>query len=275
MGRPLFSSARQPAVRVQPEPHYPSYEKWSYANAFDPDAEEFFENDDAVYEAFIDPGQQIQLPGSSPLPATVIEAEPISSPSSSEASSSGRGSPMEAYPRDMRPATYAGLLGLDETRLPVPTPRNPTLDAQIDAVRGLPADQRVNYYLSLIEQMEVARQRDEDSGESREDMGQARPTARDRVPTYLDLPQEESRASTPEPVPYVPATPRPSTPPMQPASAYLSPSPPPSVTPRLYSWTAFPPATLPPPASPLTNRGARVSVARLPTPSLVAAHRAA
>ncbi|KAJ3000911.1 hypothetical protein NUW54_g6716 [Trametes sanguinea] len=177
---------------------------------------------------------------------------------------------MEAYPRDMRPATYAGLLGSDEPRLPVPTPRNPAVDVQIDAVRGLPAEQRVSYYLSLIEELEAARQR-----EHREDTGQARPTVRDRIPTYLDLPQDESRASTPEPVSYVPATPRPSTPPMQPASAYLSPSPPPSVSPRLYSWTAFPTTTLPPPSSPLTNRGARVSVARLTTPSLVAAHRAA
>ncbi|KIJ65539.1 hypothetical protein HYDPIDRAFT_68132, partial [Hydnomerulius pinastri MD-312] len=55
MGRPLFSKAFQttPAVR-EPEPQC-QYEKWSYLNAFDPDSDEFFESEHAVYEDFIDP----------------------------------------------------------------------------------------------------------------------------------------------------------------------------------------------------------------------------
>ncbi|KAJ3000909.1 hypothetical protein NUW54_g6715 [Trametes sanguinea] len=74
MGRPLYSSVRQPAVRVQPEHQYPSYEKWSYANAFDPDAEEFFENERCrLRGVHRSRGQQIQLPSSASLPATVIE----------------------------------------------------------------------------------------------------------------------------------------------------------------------------------------------------------
>ncbi|CDO69339.1 hypothetical protein BN946_scf184746.g20 [Trametes cinnabarina] len=278
MGRPLFSAGLQPAVRVQPEPQHPSHDKWSYDNAFDPDADEFFENDDAVYEAFIDPGQQIQLPGSSFPPAAVLAAEPISSPSSSEASSSDRGSPtvpfpVHMFPTDLRPATYDALRASnDDTRLPPPTPRDPALDAQIDAVRGLPSDQRVDYYLSMIEHMEVARQRQADERQRRlENLRETRPRMRDMIPDHLPLPQHQPRSATPEPVP---ATPRPSTPPMQPASVSLSPSPPPSVTPRLYSWTTFP-ATIPPPGSPLSNRGARVSVARFSAPSLIAAQRAA
>ncbi|KAG1774114.1 hypothetical protein EV702DRAFT_1126851 [Suillus placidus] len=54
MGRPLYSKAFQtePIIR-EPEAPCP-YEKWSYINAFDPDSDEFFENDRAVYEAFVD-----------------------------------------------------------------------------------------------------------------------------------------------------------------------------------------------------------------------------
>ena len=64
MGRPLFSKAtnsRDPIVRVvEPEKTIPQqsvYTRWTYSNAFDPDADEFFESDDAVFEAFIDPSQ--------------------------------------------------------------------------------------------------------------------------------------------------------------------------------------------------------------------------
>lgn len=54
MGRPLYSKAFQtePIIR-QPEAPCP-YEKWSHINAFDPDSDEFFESDQAVYEAFVD-----------------------------------------------------------------------------------------------------------------------------------------------------------------------------------------------------------------------------
>ncbi|KAI0633521.1 hypothetical protein C8Q77DRAFT_1217899 [Trametes polyzona] len=260
MGRPLFSASRQPAVRVQPEPQHPTYEKWTYANAFDPDADEFFENDDAVYEAFIDPGQQVPLPVSLPSAAT-NSLEEMSS--SSEGSSSGRGSPMEIVDvttLGREPAT-AAVRVLDDTRMPVPTPRNPSLDAQIDAGRGLPAEERVQYYLSLIDRMETARQRERE--------------AHNRALSYVDS-TRDSRTPSPEPVSRVPATSaRPSTPPTYATPQLLSPSPPPSVTPRLYSWTTFPTVTIPPPASPLTNRGARVSMARIATPSLIPAHRAA
>ncbi|KAF8508903.1 hypothetical protein JB92DRAFT_2950298 [Gautieria morchelliformis] len=60
MGRPLYTSillarhateaAAQPAP---PKPTYPVVEKWSRWNAFDPDSDEFFEADNAVYEAFL------------------------------------------------------------------------------------------------------------------------------------------------------------------------------------------------------------------------------
>ncbi|OCB87645.1 hypothetical protein A7U60_g5171 [Sanghuangporus baumii] len=59
MGRPLFSTlvARAaPVVRVaepEEETKLPTYERWSYVNAFDPDSDEFFDGDNVVYEAFL------------------------------------------------------------------------------------------------------------------------------------------------------------------------------------------------------------------------------
>ncbi|KAI0820752.1 hypothetical protein BC628DRAFT_1329556 [Trametes gibbosa] len=271
MGRPLFSASSQPAVRLQPEPQPPTYETWTYANAFDPDSEEFFESDDAVYEAFIDPGQQIQLPLAPPTVRTVVDI--VINSSSSEGTSSGRGSPMELAEVDtfIQGDSLAAddRRVLDDTRIPVPTTRNPTLDAQLDAGRSIPAEDRVQYYLSLIDRMESARERERQG---------SRPSVRDRVPTFLDLPQEESRGSSPEPVSptRVVGTPmRPSTPLSHSSPQLLTPSPPPSVTPRFYSWSTYSSRAAPYPPSPLTNRGARVSVARIATPSLVPAHRAA
>lgn len=54
MGRPLYSNAFRstPAVR---DPESPRCEKWSYLNAFDPDSDEFFDDENAVYEDFIGP----------------------------------------------------------------------------------------------------------------------------------------------------------------------------------------------------------------------------
>ncbi|KAI0738476.1 hypothetical protein C8Q80DRAFT_1124660 [Daedaleopsis nitida] len=274
MGRPLFS-ARSPAVRVEPEPQQPTYEKWTYWNAFDPDSDEFFENDDAVYEAFIDPADRIQLPADRAQPSAVVDVDVSSS---SEASSSGRGTPMEVVDADA-PDTASearreilrasGMRALDD-----PSPRNAVLDAEIEAGRDLPSQERVLYYLSLMENMENPQ------GRERRNQQEPRPTVRERIPTYLDLPQEESRTPSPEPVALsraipIPSTPaRPSTPPAQNTPLFASPSPPPSVTPRLYSWSSLAPAPGVP-GSPLTNRGARMSVAHIVAPPLVPAYRVA
>ncbi|KLO06795.1 hypothetical protein SCHPADRAFT_1002114 [Schizopora paradoxa] len=61
MGRPLFSTLIEPAVRVS-EPVYTdevikgggiACERWSITNPFDPDDDAFFDNEHAVYEAFL------------------------------------------------------------------------------------------------------------------------------------------------------------------------------------------------------------------------------
>ncbi|THH30097.1 hypothetical protein EUX98_g4098 [Antrodiella citrinella] len=68
MGRPLYSSISTAAatsaptppdvtIRTVPDavPDVPEVHKWSYWNAFDPDADDFFNGPNAVYEAFVDP----------------------------------------------------------------------------------------------------------------------------------------------------------------------------------------------------------------------------
>ena len=285
MGRPLFSASRQPAVRVEPEPQHPTVEKWTYWNAFDPDSDEFFDNDDAVYEAFIDPANRIQLP----TDPTDAPAEPIDVSSSSEASSSGRGTPttvvddIDHQADRMMTVTMQDLQSRTRIMraLDLPLPRNSTLDAAIDAGRGLPTAERVTYLRSLLDRTDPERERAE---EPRALEAEARPALREREPTYLDWPQEDSRPTTPEPtegprasMPALATPVRPSTPPAQVARAtplFVSPSPPPSVTPRLYSWATISAPGLAVPTSPLTNRSARMSVAHIVRPSFVPVHRA-
>ncbi|KAI1791780.1 major facilitator superfamily domain-containing protein [Ganoderma leucocontextum] len=274
---------RVPAVRVEPEPQHPTVEKWTYWNAFDPDSDEFFDNDDAVYEAFIDPADRIQLPADPTEPP----AEAIDVSSSSEASSSGRGTPMEVVDdidtqtNRMMTVTMQDLESRTRIMraLDLPLPRNSALDAAIDVGRGLPAEERVTYLRSLLDRTDSDRERAQEPRAQAE----ARSALREREPTYLDWPQEDSRPTTPEPAggarASVPVTPvRPSTPPAQAAQAtplFISPSPPPSVTPRLYSWATISASGPAVPTSPLTNRGARMSVAHIVRPSLVPVHRAA
>jgi len=62
MGRPLYSTliaTAEPVVHVA-EAKTPTYERWSPVNAFDPDADEFFEGDNAVYEAFLSPEEMFR-----------------------------------------------------------------------------------------------------------------------------------------------------------------------------------------------------------------------
>lgn len=75
MGRPLFSTlyaSAAPAVRVVEAPT-PTYERWSYVNAFDPDADEFFEGDNCVHEDFL-PLQDTSVSVSSPIPGLVHQS---------------------------------------------------------------------------------------------------------------------------------------------------------------------------------------------------------
>ena len=268
MGRPLFS-ARQPAVRVEPEPQHPPLQRWSYWNAFDPDADEFFENDDAVYEAFIDPASRVLLPTDASIPVVDVDVS-----SSSEASSSGRGTPMEVEDTDeddarprVRRVTTGGIR----------VSRFAAIDAALQASRrdGTPA----RYRIPEEEEAPRTPEPEPERAPRTPAAPEARPSVRERVVTYLDYPEEPSRSPSPSPeqlrvLRTIPSRPvRPSTPPAQ-MTPLFAPSPPPSVTPRLYSWSTL---TAPAPASPLSNRDARMSVAHIMTPThtLIPAHRVA
>lgn len=115
MGRPLFSAAYDsaPAVAVRTEPEVvPSanpYEKWSRWGSFDPDSDELFESDEAVYEAFLDAADLVQRGAdTTDGPETIgvlVEREmeraysPVES-LSSDSTVSGRESPMAEGPDD-------------------------------------------------------------------------------------------------------------------------------------------------------------------------------
>ncbi|PCH36323.1 hypothetical protein WOLCODRAFT_140341 [Wolfiporia cocos MD-104 SS10] len=268
MGRPLFSRSHQtPAVRVEPEQPHPTYEKWTYWNAFDPDADEFFENDNAVYEAVVDPTLVRVLP---PLASTA-------SSSSSEASSSGASSPTEESSEESLLAERRRL-GWAYLRTPA-TPeeqeqgRPPLAPARRDAPLG-PAEART--YDVGDQAAPYASVPNISSGPA------ATQPVRERVlppPTSpvsaapapdFHLPIQVLRAYTDGPAMHEeaamhsrgvaasqPSSPvRSVTPPNQAGASYSTPSLAPSVTPRLYSWAN---RQSPYPTSPVAPRGSLMS----------------
>ncbi|KAI0954506.1 hypothetical protein AcW1_006381 [Taiwanofungus camphoratus] len=273
MGRPLFSHSHQaPAVRVEPEHAQPTYEKWTYWNAFDPDSDEFFENDDAVYEAFID-AAHLQLHEGEDRRTMVVE----DNMSSSEGSSSGRGSPMDEseglsveeidmelrrQASWMRVQLQSGETEEDQgTRratagspgppqvVDVPMPSQAALHTQ-NQPREVVSTYLDSTIASMLAMREIAYPLPPNPV--------ATSYVRSPVPSNVDRlsrspsPALDSIADPfpPSPEPAFsprargvaapqPSTPeRPSTPPIQTASFYSSPSPPPTVTPRLYSWSS-------------------------------------
>jgi len=289
MGRPLFSHQYQtPAVRVEPE-QPPTYEKWTYWNAFDPDSDEFFESEDAVYEAFIDPSQ-LPLQGSedgtqsrSHSPQLVMRDDSVSS-----ASSSGRGTPMddaqsvsvEEINLDRRQAAWVQIGRVEETetqRDPMPTT---FVESPIED-RVYHAGEMVTQYANMYQIVSTHPSRASPSRTP----PRVSPPPFIRSPTYIDYASRppsppvhiERATQLPSPVdddeleyispPAAPTTPpRPVTPPH--AARFLDdhseePTPPPTVTPRFYTWGtsrwAIPPAShyppSPVPASPLAHRG--------------------
>ncbi|THH15234.1 hypothetical protein EW146_g5216 [Bondarzewia mesenterica] len=75
MGRPLFSSVDRSPVVVAPETgEHIHYEKWTHG-AFDPDSDEFFE--DAVYEAFLEPEDTIDVNSAERMSTSTVAAENV------------------------------------------------------------------------------------------------------------------------------------------------------------------------------------------------------
>ncbi|OCH91517.1 hypothetical protein OBBRIDRAFT_792229 [Obba rivulosa] len=290
MGRPLFSHQYQtPAVRVEPE-QPPTYEKWTYWNAFDPDSDEFFESEDAVYEAFVDPSQlplQDQEDGrvsrSHSPPLAVLRDDSVS-----PASSSGRGTPMddvqtvsvEEISLDTHQSGWVQIGRVEETEMQ----RDPMPTTFVES----PIEDRVYHAGEMVTQYANMYQIVSTHPSSRASPSQPSASAPPfiRSPTYIDYASRppspplhiERATQLPSPIhdtyleyvsspPAFMIPPRPVTPPT--LSARLreeqaeDPSPPPTVTPRLYTWgtsrwavpsaSHYPPS--PVPASPLAHRG--------------------
>lgn len=287
MGRPLYSQSFQaPIVRVEPEPEaYPAPEKWSYWNRFDPDADEFFENDDAVYEAIIDASQPpVRMQGTG---ESVHEAVEDSS-SSSDASSSGRDSPLQDYPS-------VRAEGADEW-----------LRRQLEVPQQIPGLRAQRNLEESIGAENVANQTDEPSFDhliptnifgyrsherrpllSNTTASSNNPipdstTRRTPSPTRVSVSSSDNQSGLPDSLrdsSRVPAPVTPSTPLTQRSVLYDTPSPAPTVTPRLFQWSIRPVAAVPispsPSSSgPLTNHSARRSVTHISSvPSLIPIHR--
>ncbi len=289
MGRPLYS---RPAVTVRvanedppapaTAPAQPTYEKWSYWNAFDPDADEWFEGDDAVYEAFItDPSQVVPNPLSPTSPVTEEDDGPIivsvppdviraGSPLSSGSSEAGE---------DNERARTGGLRILGESGS-YSEESDDEIEGSVVVVNHRPRIQGTSIEEGgRVYTVDEFIMRDEglfDAPTSNQMSSAAAPTAIrviDSIPISVPVQVEEFE---------VPRTP-PRAPRLSSNSGtastswtttplvFASPSPPPSVTPRLYSWSSgsrgsvLPPPPMSPTANrgPLPNRSARMSVAHI------------
>ena len=245
MGRPLYSQSFAPiapVVRTDPPPPAP-YEKWTYWNPFDPDSDEFFDND-PVYEAFID------LP-SSVLPPVVVQL-PVAADlsSSSEDTLTDTDSPMFVAsddPARSLPEVYPDYW-------PFPPQRQPT------TTTAIPTDSPVPDVATYVPP----------SPQPRPLPAQSRP----RSATVAVPPQR--RFSYPYQNPFdglprtsnitpiaIPARTTVSSLPLLPPSPA---GPAPSTTPRVLNWTSPPSASTP--AGPLTNPNARMSLAHI-APTLI------
>lgn len=294
MGRPLYSQSFQaPIVRVEPEPEaYPAPEKWSYWNRFDPDADEFFENDDAVYEAVIDASQPpVRMQATGESIRVVIEDSSVSS----DESSSGRDSPLQDYP-DVRAEGTAEWVVEGRTipeRVPQrffapPTSRNPNASADESVTLGIeanrndepPADHLITTHVFEYRSHERRPLLPNTPASSNVLIPDSTPR-RSPSPGPVTSPSDRqsdipdsfhNSAGSPAPM-------TPSTPPNQRSILYDTPSPAPTVTPRLFQWTIRPVAAMPMSPSPtstgpLTNHSARRSVTHIsPVSSLIPIHR--
>lgn len=255
MGRPLYSRTfSSPAVR-DPEP--PACETWSYLNAFDPDSDEFFDNENTVYEDFVDPVGPV-IPGDEEdedeeerdmLVVRMGNASPVTS----ESSLSDNESPLAAVAEN---------------------PSRLAMDAFYDARESIQDDSEP----ALVEP--AVRVRLAGRGEARwgSEVFLRRGFAPDAIrnASYHSYAQRESlpvpAPSAPIPVPALSrrsipderVSLSPSTPPRQTPMAQFAMSPPPASTPRLYSWARNPShSTSPSSGGPFTNPHARTSYTHL------------
>lgn len=249
MGRPLYSRTfiTTPAVR-DPEP--PVCEKWSHLNAFDPDSDEFFDNENTVYEDFISPVTPISSAEDDEedeRDMLVVRMGNIS-PSSSLSSLSDSDSPLALTPEE--PSPLAMRLFRDSRHF----------EEDLESALMEPAV-RVRLAGRTSEARRPRRQL----------------ATRGTLNRSYHAQRSESLPVPPPsaPIPVPPPSRRaafmdehvalsPSTPPRQTSMAHFAMSPPPTSTPRLYTWARNPGhPTSPSTGGPFTNPFARASYAHL------------
>ena len=271
MGRPLYSRTftTTPAVR-DPEP--PSCETWSYLNAFDPDSDDFFDNENAVYEDFVD--------HVTPLNPVEVDEEDVdeeeardmlvvrmgnASPISSESSSlSDNESPLAVGTEDPAQLVVDAFHGIRQ--MSDEGESEPAVRVRL-ATRSFAGEARWGSQTTESVRTHPRRQ------------FATRAAFRGgpyRSHSHRDESLPVPAPSAPIPVPAVSrrsaavddrALPSPSTPPRQ--TPYFSMSPPPTSTPRLYTWARNPShSTSPSSGSPFTNPHARTSYTHL-SPALI------
>ncbi|KAG1881077.1 hypothetical protein F4604DRAFT_1578173 [Suillus subluteus] len=254
MGRPLYSKAFQtePIIR-EPETPLP-YQKWSYINAFDPDSDEFFENDQAVYEAFID---HVPVEHSEDEEETEEDRETvvIRLDLTGEGSHLDRDSPMAVGGDSLAQyiaQAYQRQTAEPETPVRIDSSRD--IMAPLDAhPQPVPSTQPHNIF-------------NHTHHESRGELPLPTPSAPIPVPGT-----HSQHSSSGEGLSFssfyhqhLSSTP----PPRYTSFSRFSPSPPPTVSPRIYSWASHHQTYSPAGTSPLPNNNARMSHAHI-SPALV------
>ncbi|OJA20455.1 hypothetical protein AZE42_06082 [Rhizopogon vesiculosus] len=265
MGRPLYSKAfsTEPVVR-EPEPSCP-YEKWSYVNAFDPDSDEFFENDQAVYEAFVDhvAAEQSEEEDDVEESDMVVIRMGNASPISSEDSLSDRDSPMAVGADD--PAQYIAEV-YRRRRAGVEAPARVNL-----ATRGIPGDLQSDTPVvgeAPVESVVITSSRDNVETPVQQPTSHLAPPSSAPIP----VPRPHRSASVEDfTIPSFYHQSSPMTPSRHSAFSRFSPSPPLTVSPRIYTWASRRPTYPSTSTSPFTNTNARLSHAHL-SPALVRVH---
>jgi hypothetical protein len=280
MGRPLFSQpyVTAPVVRSEPEPGVTPYEKWTRWNCFDPDADEFFESEHAVYEAFIDPVPHSSQEGED-MVVTLVERE--YSQSSSEGSGSESGSPMAVGsddPASMLAEVYASAnwegrflaqplafvseaqSASDATATPFFASVTGAMSRNAELSNGARAGRQRSATINIMTNVRVPDVRQGSNAIPTSNAADIVPRTLNITPINIPTPRTEifEPASGSSPLP-----PLPSTPPSQRRAPQVAPSPAPSVSPRINSWSrpVMPPS--PSPTAPLPNRSARMSLAHI------------
>ncbi|KAG2103144.1 uncharacterized protein F5147DRAFT_580699 [Suillus discolor] len=252
MGRPLYSKAFQtePIIR-QPEAPCP-YEKWSHINAFDPDSDEFFESDQAVYEAFVD-HMPVEHSEDEEEMEEDREAVVIRLDLTGEGSLLDRDSPM-AVGGD----SLAQYIGQAYRRQTVEAEAPVRIDSSRDVMASLdPPPQPI----FATQSHNIFNHRHH---EPRDELPLPTPSAPIPVPGTNSSSSGEGLSLSSFYHHHISSTP----PRRHTSFSRFSPSPPPTVSPRIYTWAPRRQTYSPAATSPLPNNNARMSHTHI-SPALV------